>query len=80
MEQQLINGGVIVVFAWLVISKVFDYLKSKGKGNGSTEILQKIAGNDLLHINEGISEQNTILKHHTELLVKIATILELKLK
>jgi len=57
------------------------------QGNGATEVLQRIQGNDLLHVNLGITEQNKILTHHTiqnetmiALLIEINTRLKLNSK
>lgn len=78
LYQLLLTGGAMGLFyiLYLIVKIVF----SKKKDNGSTEILQKIQANDMQHIGAGIVEQNVILRHHTELLVRIVTLLELQSK
>ena len=84
MEPQNIQLGAILALAMALVEALkyaISYLgKNKGVSNGATEVLQKIQGNDLLHIGDAMVEQNTILKHHTELLVRIATLLEIRNK
>jgi hypothetical protein len=78
MEQSLQLGATFAICLGLLeLVKYSISLLGKKKVNGATEVLQKIQGNDLLHINDAICEQNTILRHHTEILVRIATLLEI---
>lgn len=81
MEEYLQLGGTFILAMGIIeVLKYTIGLLGKKKSNGATEVLQKIQGNDLQHIGDYMMEQNTILKHHTELLVRIATLLEIQAK
>lgn len=81
MDNLQLGATFAICLGLLELVKYCITLLSKKKPtNGATEVLQKIQGNDLFHLNNEICEQNTILKHHTELLVKISTYLEIMSK
>lgn len=87
MPSELFQLGGLVVISYALIELVkFIIVKytKKSTSNGATEVLQRIQGNDLLHIGDAMIEQNKILAHHTTqhdqqiiLLTKILTTLEL---
>jgi len=72
-----LGATFLIAMGLLELLKYCIGLLGKKKDNGATEVLQKIHGNDLLHLSDAIHDQNSILRHHTELLVKIATYLEI---
>ena len=80
----VLTGFIIalaVVLGNIIVKLVeFFWLNPKKEDNGATTVLQKIQSNDMQHIEGALIEQNSILKHHTELLVKVVTYLEIMSK
>lgn len=89
MSPEYIQLGAVFILAMSLI-ELCKFLISrytsgkKANFNGATEVLQRIQGNDLLHIGEGIKRQSDILTHHSlqnetiiALLIEINTRLKL---
>ena len=75
MEQYILQLGAVGIIFALAIKEFFAYLKTK-KENGVAGKIEVIGNNHLTHIYQELQRQTLQHEKQTEVLTRIATILE----